>query len=101
MESCLALRVEASTSRLIFANSLLRFLFTMLELALKVTKVKPRNNQEDMPDTDSNENRHFSGFHSYIQGVQVKSLLKFCLITFTRYITFSKIRYHSIANEMA
>ena len=37
----------------------------------------------------------------YLPGVQVKSLLKVYLIIFIPKITFSKMRYHSIANEMA
>ena len=40
-------------------------------------------------------------FGYVIPGVQVKSLLKFCLTTFTLNITFPKVRYHSIVNEMA
>ena len=36
-----------------------------------------------------------------LQGVRIKGLLRFYLIIFTLNITLPKMRYHSIANEMA
>ena len=45
--------------------------------------------------------------HAYIQtyihivGVQVKNLLNLCLKLFILNITFPKMRYHSIANQIA